>query len=128
MRERARTPAHQGSPLMWFGVLGGGIAWSLHLLASYLLTESVCAVDPPRFQLLGLQGTSLLLLGITVLTALLALAAVIVGAGRWSKWRGDDENQPASYLSLTGLILSSAFLLIILVEGLPPLFLEACGS
>ena len=127
MPARARGARHQGSALAWFGVLGGGIAWSLHLLASYLVAESICVAPAPGFELLGIEGGYLLLFAITLVTGLVALAAVLVGAAQWSKWRSDEEHRPAAYLSLTGLILSATFLVIILVEGVPPLFLEVCG-
>lgn len=127
MRQRARGRPHQGSAAMWFGVLGGGVAWTVHLLASYLLAESICVSPPLDFRWLGLEGATILLLGITLATALTALAAVLVGIGQWTTWRNDRDHQPAAYLTLTGLLLSGTFLVIILVQGLPPLILATCG-
>lgn len=112
---------------MWFGVLGGAVAWSLHLLASYLLAESVCVAPSLQFELWGLGGTTLLLFAITIVTGLIALAALLVSVGQWSSWRDDSEHRPAAYLSMVGLILSGTFLVIIVMEGLPPLFLATCG-
>lgn len=121
MRTNHRMSASErlGSPLLWFGVLGGPAAWTAHLLVSYGLVYVVRG-----------GGPVLLLHLTTLVTALVALAA---GFAAWRGWRPhpDNEAQDANvagrraFMGYTGLLLSGLFFLVILVEGTPPLFLNA---
>lgn len=127
-----------------FGLLGGKLAWILHLGLSYALIPVVCGTG--REWLLHL------------LTGTLALVAALAMVVAWRTWRrsgggsgggrpgreggeGDSPegigqvagpNQGAlratGFLSLTGLLLSGFFLLLIVVEGLPALIQQdPCG-
>lgn len=123
MRTNRRLSASErlGTPMLWFGILGGPAAWSAHLLVSYGLVYVVRG-----------GGPVFLLYLTTLLTALIALAA---GFAAWRGWRhhpehGDgeeraDEAARRSFMGYTGLLLSGLFFLVILVEGTPPLFLSA---
>lgn len=117
---------------LWFGLLGGAVAWAAHLLLSYLLVEITCATSLPGFTLLGFNGSAVMLLALTLLSVLVALAAALVAYQDWRRFKGSARGaqmlrNASSDLSLIGFLLSGLFVLIILIEGLPIFFLRACG-
>jgi hypothetical protein len=112
----APTPAR-----LWFGLLAGPIAWSLHLLVSYALVSVVCAT-----------GLMILLHLVALVTALVALAAGVVA---WRCWQATGAREPASrrgrvsrraWMAFSGVVLSGLFLLSILVGGAASFFLSPC--
>jgi menaquinol-cytochrome c reductase iron-sulfur subunit len=60
---------------LWFGVLGGPVAWGLHLLVSYLLATLACIA--------GLDGMRVMIGALTGCLALVALGATAVAFGTW---------------------------------------------
>ncbi len=117
---RMSTFERLGSPMLWFGILGGPMAWSAHLLVSYGLVYVVRGT-----------GWAFLLHLTTLTTALVALAA---GIAAWRGWRHPPAENRAEmpdvaarrrFMGYIGLLLSGLFFLVILVEGTPPLFLDA---
>jgi hypothetical protein len=120
------SPIHRREPpvprlALWFALLGGPIAWSAHLLASYPLVSVACQ----------LQTTAPLNL-ITAITATLAAAAGITGAVAHRRIGQDgpgglgDSYARARFMALAGLIAGAFFTFVILVEGLPPLLQDPC--
>jgi hypothetical protein len=119
----------ESSFLPWFGLSGGGLAWFVHLTASYLLSESVCAAPFARVELPGLPGVpgSLLLhLAVTLVLGLAALGATIAGYRSWSVRQHETALGSAGFVGLAGFILSGTFLFIIIIQTLPVLFLGGC--
>lgn len=117
---------------LWFGLLGGAVAWVAHLLVSYLLVEITCAPSSLGFTLLGFSGSAVMLLALTLLTVLIALAAALVAYQDWRRFKRSARDaqmlrSSGTDLSLIGFLLSGLFVLIILIEGLPIFFLRACG-
>lgn len=121
----AGLPTRDGT--LWFALLGGPAAWTIHLLASYPLVLLACRL-----------GTNLPLNLLTAATALLAAAAAAAG---WRAWRklGREGPPPAGraidratlvgrarFMAVAGAILSVFFTYVILVEGLPPLLQDPC--
>lgn len=120
MSHQMGTSERLGSPMLWFGILGGPAAWSAHLLVSYGFVYVVRGT-----------GWVFLLHLTTLVTALVALAA---GIAAWRGWRHPSAEDKAempdvaarrAFMGYTGLLLSGLFFLVILVEGTPPLFLDA---
>jgi hypothetical protein len=124
---------------LWFGVLGGALGWAAHLLLSYGLVPVACT-----------SGSDLILHLVTVVTAAICLAAVVVAwwclrrldrdrpvaagavddagqprsdGGRSDAGRGDGR---ARALALTGLWTSGFFLMVTVAEGLPVFLQDAC--
>jgi putative membrane protein len=105
-----------------FSILGGMLAWVLHLGGSYALVPVVCATEREAL-LHGMTG---------------AMALVAAGAA-WAGWRTrsrlstfEDSSDPHlpvfRFLALSGLVLSAFFFMLILFEGLPALLQgDACG-
>jgi hypothetical protein len=121
----ASTPSGDRSTLqsIWFALLGGHAAWTLHLLLGYFLVSLSC-VPAVGFQLFGMNGFLLLLLLLTLGTAVLALSATAVG---WRTWR-HEESGWRGFLALTGMLLSSLFLATILLQGASLFYLQPCST
>jgi putative membrane protein len=112
--------------LLWFGVVGGVLAWIIHLGASYALVPWVCAT-----------GNEWILHALTGLLGLVALAATGSGVRTWRRARRPTSAAPddseaelggpegsgwvEGFLGSFGAFLSAFFLVLILVEGLPAL-------
>jgi hypothetical protein len=117
--ERREPPASRGA--LWFAFLGGPIAWSAHLLASYPLVSVACRL-----------GTTAPLHLITAATAALAAAAGITGIVAYRRVRHGgpggigDAYARARFMALSGLITGLFFTFVIFVEGLPPLLQDPC--
>jgi nicotinamide riboside transporter PnuC len=125
-RDTPELPAEPDAPVsqlpLWFALLGGPIAWTAHLLLSYPLVPVVCAT-----------GGELLLHAITLVTAVVSLAAAIVG---WWSWRKARAAQPGAtqdrlvrrtnFMGRAGALTSGLFFLVIIAEGLPVLLQNPC--
>lgn len=71
---RDAPPAPRGGPrLVWFAVLGGPLAWAVHLLVAWLLVELACAQG--RDHLAGMP-----------LRLVVAMATVVPGAVALLAW------------------------------------------
>jgi len=115
--------------LLMFGVGTGPIAWTLHLVISYVLVPFSCDVQ-----------TNLPLNLTTVLTSVPTLAAAVVSFRLWRRSGVGMESEAGSetgvgvvqlrrgFLALVGLLLSVMFLILIIAEGLGPIFLSPCPT
>lgn len=105
-----------------FVLLGGGVAWTLHLLLAYVIAEFGIVSGFVDTRWAGLDAVSWLLIGLSV--AMLALAA----AASWASWRvrcadGDDEEaRTVRFCVRFGRAANVAFLVIIAVESVPIFF------
>lgn len=116
-----------------FALLGGAVAWSLHLLIAYTLLAWACTS--------GFGGTRALL--VAVGAAALAVTAWS-GAVAWRCWRVaraldrpehdawdarmGERTARVSFLMVTGLILAMFFSLGIVYEGLTIFFVPLCQA
>jgi preprotein translocase subunit SecG len=125
------TLSHPETWRRWFAFLGGGIAWTLHLLSIYMIGEFGCVSGWGDITYLGLSAVAWSILLVSVLLLVPAVAATIVGYrdarqdSLFESPQGEDEG--GEYLSRLGWILSGLFTLIILVESLPVFaYLHGC--
>lgn len=116
-----------------FCLLGGGIAWLLHFLAIYVISEFGCVSGWSDWIVGRLSMVVWLLLLATLLTGAMAVAAVWAAAHTRKTLRGaeaEDAAEPAETKSFVGrlsLILNGLFLFIILVQAVPIFFyLKSC--
>ncbi len=119
-----------GRGALWFAGLGGILAWSIHLTASYALVPYMC-----------MTGRELPLHLLTALAAVVAASAMVAGwrlhrqllsvppipeAAEWTEdlrtFRPAARARIERFLALFGTLLSAFFLTLILVEGLQVLF------
>lgn len=120
-----------GEPLGWllFAFLGGALAWTIHFLGSYAVLGIGCAggwgASIPIILLLG----TLVLTGVAVWAGLLALRGWRrAGDGQsWDRALSEPRGW-VGFLMMAGLLLSVISAFTILLEGIPSLFVPACGS
>jgi hypothetical protein len=107
----------------WFAFLGGGLAWTLHLLSIYGIGEFGCVGGWDRISYAGVSLVAWLIIVLSGLLLLVALAATLVGyqdKRRDARRESPDwEDEGGVFLSSYGFLLSALFALIILVETLP---------
>jgi hypothetical protein len=102
------------APLVWFGLLGGMVAWAAHLVVSYAVVDVGC----------GAQNELLLralLVAVTVVTGLVAVAALFAARrsiARSTTWRRS--------LARAGVLLDGLGLFGIAVAGTLPFALRTC--
>lgn len=117
---------------LWFGVLGGAIAWFVHLALVYTLAEAACITGFPWFTVLGFHGTLLLIVIVTLLTLAVTVVAGVVAYR--NRRLLDESNGPiaplnrgaSEHMVRGGVYLSVFFVLLILVETLPIFFMRPC--
>lgn len=118
-------------PALWFALLGGPAAWTVHLLGSYPLVPLACRM-----------GTTAPLNILTAATALLSMAAAVTGGWAHRRARsgnGDfgaptgadgvasaDTASRTGFMGLAGLLLALLFTFAIALEGLPPFLQNPC--
>lgn len=109
---------------LWFGLLGGAIAWLMHLLSAYAIAEFGCVSELAAVRLGGLSAVAWLILGASVASELFALVAT--GVAFRSVWllrmhgREPQETRGAwPFLARAGLYSSGLFGVVILVETFP---------
>lgn len=122
---RAVAPQHwsepAGLPALWFGVLAGPISFLLNLQLNYMLTPWVCK-----------HGGQLVLHIVPLIFLVIVAAAGWVSLRSWrrtgSEWRADGGGViPRSrFLAVLGVLTSALFVLVILAQWIPNLFLSPC--
>lgn len=125
-RHPSRGERTAGPRLLWFGVLGGSVAWVLHLLVAWLAVELGCAQAHP--QILGLSPRTVAVVA-TLLPGLLAVAslAVAVAALRTlRRHRGPDPTGRTRFMAEVAVGLDAFALLMIVFGGLAVASMDAC--
>jgi hypothetical protein len=109
--------------LVWFGVLGGPVAWVLSLLIGVEASDAACSVvGVPA----SLDAWSL---GIAIAGGLVAAAAEIAAVVVFRATRDSGHELPASrihFLSVIGMTVSLLFFVLILMSGLGSFALPEC--
>lgn len=125
MSKKAQIAGVKGWKL-WFALLGGAVAWTLHLLLAYAIAEFGCVAGWDEFVAVGISLVSWLLIGVSVAMTALAAGALAVSwdAHRKSRRvpRNSDDRATLDYTARFGLITNGLFLFIILVESVPIFF------
>lgn len=131
----ASTPTRLGlraAPwLLWFGVLGGAVAWSLHTLVDWSIDETTC-----RSGHTSVNGVPLrpLLAGIALFFVVVCALAVVVAYRQWRRLDGapaDDEIQAmrqrrAAFMAVIGIWGNLLFLVMIVCSAVAILVFPAC--
>ncbi len=131
MMEAENTLTRPRTWRRWFAFLGGGVAWTFHLISIYAIGEFGCVGGWGRITYWGVSAVAWMIITVTVLSLAPAVAAMLVA---YRDTRRDSRKKAASsddeggeYLSSFGLILSALFTLIIFVESLPVFgYLHGC--
>lgn len=112
-----------------FATLGAPVAWAVHLGLIYFLAALACTT---RWR--G-PSVTLAILGATALLAGLAAASGVFAYRRWRAMGGggawdrvlDVPGGRGGFYWMLGMLLAALFTLVIVLEGLPPLFVPTCA-
>ncbi|MEV4703127.1 hypothetical protein [Actinoplanes sp. NPDC049316] len=114
--------------LLWFAVLGGALAWALHLFVAWGVDELTCRsgnTSVGGIPIRGIVGAGVVVPGLITLAALLLA---------WRGWRrataARDDDDPrmerTGMMLLIGLCANALFLSIIAAGGAAVLVLSPC--
>lgn len=109
---------------LWIGLLGGAVAWLVHLVAAYAIAEFGCVGRLRQLSFAGLNAVAWLIIAASVVTLLAAVVSAWLAYRSEQRLRaGLDADEPESVaereVARTGWITSGLFALVILVESLP---------
>lgn len=118
--------------LLWFGVLGGAVAWSLHTVVDWGIEETVCRSG--HDELLGLPLRPVLFV-LSVLFLALSVAATLTAYVLWRRLNGApaaDElaalrQQRAAFMAVVGLVGDLLFTTMILMSAIAVLIIPECA-
>jgi hypothetical protein len=125
----ARPEPTVGRLTLWFGVLAPPLAWAVQLFLDYYLSSLACN---PGFTWVRWFSSSTFTVLIIVVTLLLALIALAAGIVSWRIWRrqGVEVQETVAgaagrlpFMALGGMAMSGLFLLLIVLSGVPDLTL-----
>jgi hypothetical protein len=127
-------PGHRarlaGGLLLWYGVLGGALAWAAHLLVSWGLDELACAAGSERVSGVPLwQAVALAVLIPALVTAGSLVVAVLVWRRTTQAERAGAEDRSygrARMLATLGIWANLLFLAIIGLGGIAVLVFPPC--
>ncbi|MFD2765323.1 hypothetical protein [Micromonospora eburnea] len=119
-----------GGLLLWYGVLGGAVAWAVHLLAAWSLDELACARGSesiaalPLWQALGLA---------VVIPGLVTVGALLVATLAWRRTAVAQATGTSGrayartrLLAALGVWANLLFLAIIVLGGIAVLVFPPC--
>jgi hypothetical protein len=108
---------------LWFGFLGGIVAWGVQLLGNYFLVTLDCTTETDLTLIVDL---------VSLVMLVIALLALLVA---WRNWQltGTDEAygartvvQRGGFMARFGLFANALFAVLILFTGVTALVLPAC--
>lgn len=127
-----RTPTGSRR-LLWFGLFGGHVAWTLQLVVNYVLASLACLPQAPDVAIAGVHGYALLMALVSAVTGAVALTATVAAFRLWRQSAGNGrwDAEPArwpGFVALAGFLLSGLFLVVIVAGGIVNLFLAPCSA
>jgi hypothetical protein len=128
--EGAKTTGAVNRFRLWFGVFGGAVAWTIHMLLAYGIAEFGCVSSFRDARFLGITGVAWLILVMSALTLVLAVVALLIARRSerllLADLRGQDDDAD-EFMARVGLVTSVVFVAIIVAQTLPVLYyLRSC--
>jgi hypothetical protein len=130
-RDRASLAA------LWFGLFGAPLAWSVQELVNTPVVGHACYPKTEPLPSPSFHATVGFALGVSVVTALVALAALLTAASTWRSVRRGHQGEHAAllevgegrtrFMALAGILLGVVFLLGIVMHAVPLFILPPCG-
>ena len=123
---------------LWFGLLGGPIAWTLQLLIDYPLVAHYCFPDAARRIVPTIDSLHLIVSIVSVLALAGAVAALVTALRSWRVSGGDFGGERAQlteaapppgrvrFMSLGGILVSSLTIVGIVIHGGFVILLAPC--
>ncbi len=127
-----------GLVALWFGLLGGPVAWTLQLLVDYPLVAHYCFPDAAKRIVPTIDSLHLLVIVVSVLALALAVAALFTAVRSWRASGGEfgsarttltDAAPPPGrvrFMALGGILASSLTIVGIVIHGGFILMLAPC--
>jgi hypothetical protein len=111
----------------WFGLFGGAIAWTVHLMLAYAAAEFGCVGRLGEQAYLGITLVAWFEVALTLATALVSGAATFVAYRshrqlRFEVAESDTTVAAERYTAWAGVLTSGLFTFIILFESIPILY------
>lgn len=113
---------------LWFGVMGGAIAWLGHLLLSYAISEFGCVSRFGERAMWGISGVAWMEIAVTVIFLGIAIVATVVAQRNKRAFSGAvdaarvEPNDPRVFMARSGVLASGLFVFITAVQALPILY------
>lgn len=111
---------------LWFGLLGGGVAWTGHLLSAYLIGEFGCVSGLGERHVGGVTVVAWLIIAASLAALVLAGLATFIAFRNRERLacepqpdQVEEGSNPELEMARTGLIASAWFVVIIAVETIP---------
>lgn len=113
---------------LWFGTLGGPIAWGFQVLIGSELPELACSPGSAG-PAVGGVGVESILVALDVTCALVAVLAALVAWRCWRRTGGGDESVGgrARWMAVAGIFTSVLSLVVIIQGFFPLLLLSGCS-
>lgn len=121
------SPANVSRAGLWFGLFGGGIAWTFHLLSAYAAAEFGCVGGLGEHRYWNVSFVAWMELALTALAVLVAAVATVVAYRMLRRLQSSTHEATAEgdaerYTARAGLLTSGIFTFVILFESIPILF------
>ncbi|HEX2298281.1 MAG TPA: hypothetical protein VHH34_07160 [Pseudonocardiaceae bacterium] len=132
----SRTPSRParrvGPWLLWFAVLGGSLAWALHLFVGWAVLELACLRGHSTVLGLPLRGFAALATGLPLLLAVAATGLAWRLRRRCGPSGGEEQQDRAlgraRFMADVGLALNLFAVAAIVAVGAALLVLEPCAT
>ena len=124
-RERAGDWGFVRSALLWFGLLGAPLSWTILLVAGYGFEEVSCSRGSSHWGFEAKTATAALF-GAAAAIALAAAAAAALTWRHAQRPAGGDVRGRLEWMSYAGILVSGLFLCLILMTGFGVTSLETC--
>jgi hypothetical protein len=127
-RHEERT-RRSGAVLLWFAVLGGAVAWAVHVMAAWSTEELTCAAGHR-----SISGTSLVLVLVLMSAVPGAVALAALGVS-WRAWLQTSHNRDredgrrldrARLLAVVGMSANLLFIAIIAFDAVAIAVVPPC--
>jgi uncharacterized protein YneF (UPF0154 family) len=119
---------------LWLGLVLAPSAWLAGELLGYYVTARSCDTKPGGVPLPGSSHPAMAVVAIEIAVAIVAAFGLFIAVQSWRKTRGDGDTAEsaafgrAHFMSFTGVIASSLFLLGIIWLGFPAIVVNACNQ
>jgi hypothetical protein len=118
---------------LWFGLVGGALAWLAHLMIAYAVAEFGCVGGMDSWHALGISVVAWIVIAVSAITFVIASVAAIMAYRIGLLLSGLEKHQSTAaiagetYAAKAGWLTSGLFALVIAVETVPILyFLREC--
>lgn len=120
---------------LWFAMVGAPLAWAVHFMLVWAITEMGCRIGGGRSQISGVSAIHAL----TLLSSVIALVVIgLSGISAYSWWRrtrqqklgaSDEVYTPierTQFMGLLGMMFSILFAVVVIYMAVPVFVLPLC--